>query len=456
MGRPNMMPPLKIWQPWRGILTLIVVVAMGIITFWLTFITPGPMGPSGPMNWIGYVSEYNMALVLHLVFLLFFLGGWIGQRFGWGLRSLVNLVVLLILMFVTFIIFRFTVGPTFPWMLFYEINTLNVFLIMALMFNNWPLHKVRQPYQGIGLLVIGFVVSSILYVVLHNYTPFYQQAAGLPPEVAAALVPAGTDIAALNPNGVMDAFVMATLNTMFILFVCIFYFLFDLWPFRLLKKQPWIGISATAAAVIISLVVWNVALIVVPQIHQVDMSLLKAAGFAPPDVPDVLPLAALPPAVQENITMLLMLGGFEGNLIWGTLVWAAIFMWWPTLLFTRGGRAPFNRQPVKGFILLAFTIITAFIAFQLLHWYGLYLAPPQAWMVPNLIPPPYLIYLWLVISWLPGLSVYTVLYAVALESWPQPLLPPPPPDVHTYLIGKQPIIMSSKEELKNRYVRMEG
>jgi len=44
------------------------------------------------------------------------------------------LVVPLILMFVLFIIYRLTVGPTFPSMLFYEINTLNVFLIMALLF----------------------------------------------------------------------------------------------------------------------------------------------------------------------------------------------------------------------------------------------------------------------------------------------------------------------------------
>ncbi len=451
-----MMPPLKIWQPWRGILTLIVVVAMGVITFWASFFTAGPMGPSGPMNWIGYISEYHMALVLYLVFLLFFLQGWIGQRTGWGLRSLVNLVVLLILMFVTFLILRFTVGPTFPWMLFYEINTLNVFLIMALLFQNWPLNKVRQPYQGVGLLAIGFVISSLLYILLHNYTPFYQQAAGLPPQVVALLVPAGTDINALNPKGIMEAFAMATLNTMFILFVCIFYFLFDLWPFRLLKRQPWIGISATAVSVLLSLAVWNIALVVVPQIHQVNMDLFKTAGFAPPDAPSgFIPLALLPPAVQENITMLLMLGGFEGNLIWGTLIWSAIFMWWPTLLFTRGGRAPFNRQPVKGFILLALTIVTAFIAFQLLHWYGLFLAPDAAWMVPNLIPPPYLLYLWLVISWLPGLSVYTVLYAVALESWPQGLLPPPPPDPHLYTIGRQPVILGSKEELRSRYARGE-
>ena len=451
-----MMPPLKIWQPWRGILTLIVVVGAGIITFWLSFNTPGPMGPSGPMNWIGYIAEYHMALVNMMVFLLFFMQNWIGQRFGWGLRSLVNLAILLVLMFVLFLIYRFTVGPTFPWMLFYEINTLNVFLIMALLFQNWPLQKVRQPYQGLGLLAIGFVVSTILYILLHDYTPFYQQAAALPPEVAALLVPAGTDLAALNPGGAMDAFVMATLNTMFILFACIFYFFFDLWPFRLLKKQPWIGISATAVVVILSLVVWNLALIIVPQIHQVNMDLFKAAGFAPPDAPSgFLPLSALPPAVQENITMLLVLGSLEGNLIWATLIWAAVFMWWPTLLFTRGGRAPFNRQPVKGFILLALAIVTAYIVFQGLYWWGLQLAPEPAWMVPNLIPPPYLLYLWLVICWLPGFSVYTVLYAVAMESWPQPLLPPPPPDPHLYMVGKEPVLRSSKDEIKSKYVRGE-
>lgn len=449
------MPPMKIWQPYRGILSLIVIVALGIITFWLSFITPGPMGPMGPMNWIGYVSEWSMAFVLYLVFLLFFLQGWIGQRFGWGVRSLVNLVALLALMAVTFIIFRFTAGPTFPWMLFYEINALNIFLIIALMFRNWPLQKVRQPYQGIGLLAIGFIVSSILYVALHNYTQFYGQAAALPKEVAALLVPAGTNILALNPGGAAEAFLMATLNTMFILYVCVFFFLFDMWPFRKLKKQPWIGIAATAAVVILSLATWNISLVVFPQIHQVNMDLLKAAGFVPPAAPSgFVPLSALPPPVQESITMLNVLGGYEGPLIWGTLVWAAVFMWWPTLLFTRGGKAPYNRQPVKGFILLVLTIITAYIAFEALKWYGFYLAPQPAWMVPNLIPPPYLIYLWLVISWLPGLSVYTVFYAVAFESWPQSLLPPPPPDPHMYEVAKAPVIRLPKEELR-KYVRRE-
>jgi len=36
-------------------------------------------------------------------------------------------------------------------------------------------------------LAIGFIVSSILYIPLHNYTPFYQPADALPPEVAAVI-----------------------------------------------------------------------------------------------------------------------------------------------------------------------------------------------------------------------------------------------------------------------------
>lgn len=450
-----MEPPFKPWQPYRGIMVLIVVCVMGLITFLVA---------TNPATWIIRYSEFNMVAVLYLVFLLFFTGmpfqgGWFGNKLrrpGLPMPLIVNTVLLLILVPVTWWVLRMTVGPPFPWMLFFEIQCLFVFLTIALLFGNWPLQRVKQPLQGIGLLIIGFVVGAILYWLLHDYSVFYAGAGAVPPEVLAVLLPQppGPWLELINPHGAVEAFLMATLNTMFILYLMIFFFLFDMWPFRLLKKQPWIGISATIVTVILSLITWHAALAIYPQVVSVDLSLLSGAGFAPPGATGMAPLSALPPPAITNIVMLHVLGAFEGPLIWATLIWSAVFMWWPTLHFSVLGHLPYNKQPVKGFLLLILTIITAAIAFLGLHSVGLTIQPPQAWLIPGMIPPPYLILLWLVICWLPGLSMYTVYYAAACEGWPQTPTGPPPPDITLQDRGKPsaPLPEKKKEDIRSKYL----
>jgi len=438
---------------------MLVVVLMGIATF---AIFP-------PVEWIIRFSEFNMLLAIYLVFMLFLLHGyqrgwmdrmfappyigWIGRRlapYRRGVRALILTGVMAALIAVTYPILSATVGPNFPWMLFFEIQALFVFMHIALMFGNWPLHRLKQPIQGVGLLVIAFAISTILYVGLHDFSTFYADAQAVPPEVLAVLLPQppGPWLEAINPHGMVEAFTMATINTMFILYLCIFYFLFDMWPFRLLKKQPWIGITASIAVVSLSLITWWSALAIYPQIITVDMGLLtggQAEGFAP--------LSALPPIAQYNISMLYVLGAFEGPLIFGVLTIVG-FLWWPTTAMCRGGRAPLNRQPVKGFTLTGLAAVAAILAFLGLSGFGYTLMPPEAWVIPGLIPPPFLLFLWLVICFLPGLSAYTVYYAAACESWPQPPLPPPHPDYLLYKPTEAPAPLPEKREreLKQKFV----
>lgn len=458
-----MEPPFKPWQPYRGIIVLIVVVFMAMVTFLVA---------TNPLSWVLKISEYNMVAVLYLVFLLFFTGkpfegGWFGnklrEKFGprvpWPF--IFNTIFLLVFVPITFWIFENLVGigPSFPWILFFTIQCLYVFLTIALFFNNWPLQRLKQPYQSIGLLILALVVGWILYRGFHDYTAFYEGAKAVPPEVLAVLLPKppGPWLEAINPHGMVDGFLMATMNTMFILYLCIIFFLFDMWPFRLLKKQPWIGLSATAFTIILSIGSWYAALAIYPQIVMVDLGLLAKAGFAPPEATGLVPLAALPPPAITNIVMLHVLGAFEGPLIFATLIWSAIFMWWPTLHFSALGRQPYNRQPVKGFLLLVLVIITAAIAYYGMYWVGMTIQPPIAWQVPGMIPPPYYIFLWLVICWLPGFSVYTVYYAVACEAWPQPPTGPPPPDITLQKPGKPPVPLTGrrKEDLKAKYLYSE-
>jgi hypothetical protein len=89
-----------------------------------------------------------------------------------------------------------------------------------------------------------------------------------------------------------------------------------------------------------------------------------------------------------------------------------------------------------------------------MYWVGMTIQPPIAWQVPGMIPPPYFIFLWLVICWLPGFSVYTVYYAVACEGWPQPPTGPPPPDITLQKLGKPPVPLAGKrkEDLKSKYL----
>ncbi|MBM4401561.1 MAG: hypothetical protein FJ045_06390, partial [Crenarchaeota archaeon] len=287
-------------------------------------------------------------------------------------------------------------------------------------------------------------MSTILYLGFHSYSQFYISAQAVPPEVLGVLLPPSATpeyLAAINPNGMAEAFYMATMNTMFILYLCIFYFLFDMWPFRLLKKQPWIGITASIAVISLSIITWKLALIVYPQVITVNMGLLTGGATT-----GLAPLSALPTAAQINITMLHVLGAFEGPLIFGVLAIAAVFLWWPTTAMCRGAKAPLNRQPLKGFILTGLAAVTATFAFFGLSRFGYILMPAEAWMVPGLIPPPFLLFLWLVICFLPGLSAYIVYYAAACESWPQPPLPPPHPDYLLYKTAEAPTALPKKRK----------
>lgn len=467
----DMEPPLRPWQPVRGILTLIVVLALGFVTFYLI----------NPVQWIIYYSEFNMLLAIYMVFVILFLNGyvtgwpgrmytpayqlgWLGKKFTtWyqrGKRGAIHSAVLAGLIIATYFILRFSVGPNFPWMLFFEIQALFVFLAIALLFANWPLHKLRQPAQGLGLLAISLVLSVILYYTLHNYGPFYASAQNVPPPVLAVLLAPGTTpayLASINPNGAYEAFFMATMNTMFLLYIVLIFFLFDMWPFRLLGKQPWVGLSALAGVVVLSVVTWNILLVVWPQIITVDVGLLSAAGFAPPGATGLAPLAALPPPAQFNISELYTLGAFEGPLIVGALIWSVVFLWWPTLTRTREvfGRAPYNRQPWKGLILTALSAVTAYLLYVGIQGFAFTLQPPIAWQIPGLVPPPFLSLLWLVINFLPGLATYILFYGVVWESWPQPPLPPPPPDFLLYKVEKRvaPLDEKKKAELASKYVR---
>lgn len=456
-----MQPPYRPWQPWRGLLALVVILAMGIATFSIF----------NPLDWIIRVSEVNMLLAIYLVFLIFLMHGyqrgwiermfappyigWLGRRYApyrrW-VRALILTGVMAALTAATYPIIRLTVGPSFPWMLFFEIQTLFVFLHIALIFGNWPLQRFKQPFQGIGLLIISYVVSTILYLALHNYSEFYLSAQAVPPQVLAVLLPPGTTpeyLAAINPNGMAEAFYMATMNTMFILYLCIFYFLFDMWPFRLLKKQPLIGITASIVVVSLSVLTWQLALIVYPKMVTVNLGLLTGGATT-----GLAPLSALPIPAQINLTMLHVLGAFEGPLIFGVLTIAAVFLWWPTTAMCRGGRGPFNRQPIKGLILMGLAVVIATGSFFGLSSFGYLLMPAEAWTVPGLIPAPFLLFLWLVICFLPGLSAYVVYYAAACESWPQPPLPPPHPDYLLYKTVKAPTVLleKRKNELKEKFV----
>jgi hypothetical protein len=462
-----MEPVFRPWQPIRGILSLVVIVALALGTVYLI----------NPVQWVIFNSEFNMLLAIYMVFLILFLNayvtgwpgrmytppyqiGWIGKRLTrWyqrSVRAAIHTGILAGLIALSYFVLRAAVGPNFPWMLFFEIQALFVFLVIALLFANWPLHRARQPIQGLGLLGIALAVSAILYPLLHNYGAFYQGAQNVPPEVLAVLLPPGTTpeyLGAINPNGAVEAFTMATLNTMFLLFIVLFYFLFDMWPFRLLKRQPWVGLSALVTIVLVSIAAWQVILVVGPALIQIDLPLTAGQGQGS------APLAALPlpDPVKVNIVMLYTLGAFQGPLIFAALTWSVTFLWWPTLVRTRSafGQAPFNRQPWKGLILLAFSLPTAFLAYLFFQAIGFSLLPPVAWQVPGLIPPPLFQLVWMVINFLPGLATYTLFYGVVWESAPQPPLPPPAPDFQTYkpLRRVAPLEPQRRAELREKYVR---